>query len=105
MTGSGVLASCPGVALQVTTDPYSPSCVDFQGANGGPTSPGVTAGTITVAYRVTDSSSYGQIYPQLAGAALRDTNAAKEQTIDTLATYFNEHFQMPARRSTDSAAR
>src|ERR1035441_10537105 len=45
---------CPGKTLQITGDPYSPPCVAFAGSNGGATSQGVSASTITVSYRQTN---------------------------------------------------
>ncbi|HWE57689.1 MAG TPA: hypothetical protein VG435_19460 [Acidimicrobiales bacterium] len=98
MAGPGVEVGCLGRPVQVPGDPYSPACVDFSGTNGGATAAGVTPTTVTVAYRVTGTGGYGQAFPDLVGAADPDTNAATEQTISALASYFNSHFQFYGRR-------
>jgi hypothetical protein len=92
----GVVAGCG--ANQVSGDPYSPPCVGFSGNNGGATTKGVTADTITVAFRLTSDQSFQQTLAQLAGAQLRDTNADNQRTVLALAQYFNAHFQMYGRK-------
>jgi hypothetical protein len=98
MAVPGGVASCADQAPQVPGDPYSPPCLAFSGNNGGATSKGVSANTITISYRLTSSPSYGQTLAQLAAAALPDTNAETEQTIQALAQYFNTHFQFYGRQ-------
>lgn len=92
----GKVGSCSGP--QVPGDPYSPPCITFSGSNGGATSPGITATTINLSYRVTSDQSFGQTLAQLAGASLQDTNADTERTINVLAQYFNSHFQFYGRK-------
>jgi hypothetical protein len=98
IVGVGVRALQCTSAAQVPNDPYSPPCVAFGGANGGPTSKGVTPSTVTISYRLTSDQSFGQTLATLAGAQLRDTNAVSEQTILALAQYFNSHFQFYGRK-------
>jgi hypothetical protein len=107
--GSGVVASsapkgatapCPGGRTeQVTGDPYSPPCIAFSGNNGGATSPGVTATSINVTYRVTtDGTSFQNTLAQLGGAQFYDTEADIERTVSVLAQYFNKNFQFYGRK-------
>lgn len=91
-------ASKPCGGAQVPGDPYSPPCMAFGGSNGGSTSRGVTSNSIIVSVRLTSDQSFGQTLAQLAGAQLRDTNADNVRTIQTLATYFNKHFQFYGRQ-------
>ncbi|HUR02448.1 MAG TPA: hypothetical protein VM347_07910, partial [Nonomuraea sp.] len=53
--GVAAAANCAGGAMQVAGSAYSPACVQFGGNNGGATSRGVTADTITIAIRENDS--------------------------------------------------
>lgn len=96
VTQAAKVGTCSGP--QVPGDPYSPPCISFSGSNGGATSPGVTANAINISYRVTSDQSFGQTLAQLAGASLQDTNADTERTIQTLADYFNKHFQFYGRK-------
>jgi hypothetical protein len=104
-TGSGVpvsggqrASSCPGGSRQVAGDPYSPPCIPFSGNNGGATSPGVTASTITLSYRITsDATSFQQQLAAIGGATFSVTTAQIEQTIRGLEQYFNSHFQFYGR--------
>jgi len=98
MAEVGGVARCPTRPLQVPGDPYSPPCISFSGADGGSTAKGVSGSTITVAYRITSTPSYGQAFAQLAGAALPDTTADTERTVLALAQYFNSHFQFYGRQ-------
>ncbi len=96
---TGKSGSCPGQPEQVTGDPYSPPCISFSGSNGGATSPGVTANSINVTYRITaDSESFQQTLASLGGADITDTTADIERTISALATYFDTHFQFYGRK-------
>ncbi|HUC05985.1 MAG TPA: hypothetical protein VL961_11345 [Acidimicrobiales bacterium] len=96
---TGNTSACPGQALQVPGDPYSPPCVAFSGSNGGATSNGVTAGTITLSYRFTsDYSSESQSVDSLGGAAFTPTKASTESTVNGLVAYFNSHFQFYGRK-------
>jgi hypothetical protein len=73
--------------------------MSFSGSNGGATSPGVTANSINVTYRITsDSQSFQQTLASLGGANIVDTDADIERTITALATYFNNHFQFYGRK-------
>jgi hypothetical protein len=94
----GKVEACGGQKYQIPGDPYSPPCEVFSGYNGGATSPGVTATTINISYRVTSDQSFQQTLAQLAGASLQDTNADTERTITALAQYFNTHFQFYGRK-------
>ncbi len=95
----GKTGGCGTQAEQVPGDPYSPPCVAFSGSNGGATSPGVTASQINVSYRITaDSESFQQTLASLGGANITDTTADIERTINALATYFDNHFQLYGRK-------
>jgi hypothetical protein len=95
---AGTVAPCPGRSLQVPGDPYSPPCIAFSGSNGGATSPGVSATSITVSYRVTNDPGFQQTLAQLGGAQFADTNADYIRTVQGLADYFNQHFQFYGRK-------
>jgi hypothetical protein len=96
---TGKTTSCPGQATQVSGDPYSPPCIAFSGSNGGATTQGVTANSITLSYRITsDSQSFQQTLASLGGANITDTTADIERTINALATYFDNHFQFYGRK-------
>lgn len=96
----GKTGACAGQAEQVPGDPYSPPCMTFSGgSNGGATSMGVTANSILLSYRLTsDNESFQQALAALGGAQIVDTDADIERTINTLATYFNTHFQFYGRK-------
>jgi hypothetical protein len=102
VAASGSVASCAG--RQIPNDPYSPPCIAFSGNNGGATSHGVTASTITVSYRIAadQSSTIAAAIQQLAGkynsTQFDDTQADITRTTDDLITYFNEHFQFYGRK-------
>jgi hypothetical protein len=83
---------------QVNGDPYSPACIAFSGSNGGATSRGVSASTITVAYRETNDPGFQQTLAQIGGAQFQDTPQDVERTINGLADYFNRHFQFYGRK-------
>src|SRR5579884_2490184 len=87
---------CQGA--QVPGDPYSPPCLLFHGNNDGATARGVTASTITVAYRETNDPGFQQTLAQIGGAQFQDTQADVRRTIDGLADYFNKHFQFYGRK-------
>ena len=91
---------CPGA--QVPGDPYSPPCIQWTGGtnNGGATSQGVTADTITVTYRETDVPDIGSVVAQFTGGKVQihETQADVERTYNVLADYFNKHFQFYGRR-------
>jgi hypothetical protein len=73
--------------------------VAFSGGNGGATSPGVSASTITLSYRITaDSASFQQTLASLGGASITETNADTERTINALVAYFNAHWQFYGRK-------
>ena len=107
-TGSGpnsappVVSACSG--RQVQGDPYSPPCVKFSGGNGGATSPGVTASTITVSYRIPadNVSSAQQAIQQIAGkynaSRFADSPDSVQRTLSSLVAYFNQHFQFYGRK-------
>jgi hypothetical protein len=94
----GTSTPCPGKTLQVTGDPYSPPCIAFTGNNGGATSQGVTANTITVTYRQTSDPGFQQTLAQIGGAQFLDSPADVIRTVQGLATYFNKNFQLYGRQ-------
>ncbi|HEY1829362.1 MAG TPA: hypothetical protein VGG38_03865 [Acidimicrobiales bacterium] len=96
---SGTTGACPGQALQVPADPYSTPCITFSGNNGGSTSPGVTASTITLSYRITtDFESLQQSFGNLSAAAPAVSVADLERTYQGIVTYFNDHYQFYGRK-------
>ena len=101
---TGQTGPCAGQAQQVPGDPYSPPCTAFHGDNGGATSRGVTADTITIAYRIPADpvQNYQQAIEQLASkygkTQYLDTTADVTRTLNDLVTYFNTHFQFYGRK-------
>jgi hypothetical protein len=99
--GEGAVAAgagCPDRQEQVPGDPYSPPCIAFEGNNGGGTSKGVTDTTIKVAYRVLNEKGFQQTLAQLAGASLSDSPDSVTRTVQALADYFNQRFQLYGRK-------
>lgn len=97
-TGPQALSSCG--AHQVPSDPYSPPCIKFTGANGGATSKGVTGDTITVAVRIEAFSS--GLVDAISKAAGADLPSEDEQdirrTLDGLVEFFNRTYQFYGRK-------
>lgn len=94
----GATGGCPDRQEQVPGDPYSPPCIAFSGSNGGATSKGVTDTTIKVAFRVLNERGFQQTLAELAGASLTDTPDTITRTVEALADYFNERFQLYGRK-------
>ncbi len=102
---SGRSAFHPGArpcdGLQVPSDPYSPACVSWGGGNnGGATSPGVDATSITITVRETAIGNIGELVKQLTGGKVQvnETVADAERTYRVLADYFNKNFQFYGRK-------
>ncbi|HEY2214550.1 MAG TPA: hypothetical protein VGH31_05800 [Acidimicrobiales bacterium] len=99
--GAGT-GTCSGP--QVAGDPYSPPCTTFTGSNGGATSRGVTANTITITYmNPTDGSqSVDQAIHAYTGSynsvIFPETYAQEINTLQQLVAYFNAHFQFYGRK-------
>lgn len=97
-TGPQALSACG--AHQVPSDPYSPPCIKFTGANGGATSKGVSADTITVAVRIEAFSS--GLVDAISKAAGADLPSEDEQdirrTLDGLVEFFNRTYQFYGRK-------
>jgi hypothetical protein len=89
---------CPGQALQVPNDPYSPPCIAFSGDNGGATSKGVTATEIKISYRSLNEKGFQQTLAALAGASLQDGPEDIKRTVAALAEYFNKRYQFYGRK-------
>jgi hypothetical protein len=94
----GATGGCPDRQEQVPGDPYSPPCIAFEGSNGGATSKGVTDTTIKVAFRVLNERGFQQTLAELAGASLSDSPDSVTRTVQALADYFNERFQLYGRK-------
>lgn len=92
------VTACPGGGPQVPDDPYSPPCFAFDGDNGGETSKGVTADTITVSYRQTTEGNALTLLAQLMGIAFDETAEDFRRTNEGLIEYFNQTFQMYGRQ-------
>ncbi len=96
---SGKVTACSGQAEQDPGDPYSPPCISFSGNNGGSTSKGVTASTITLSYRVNaDYESLSQSFGSLSAASPATSVADLERTYQGMVTYFNDHYQFYGRK-------
>ncbi len=92
------VTACEGGGLQVPGDPYSPPCFAFEGDNGGETSKGVTADTITVTYRQTPEPNVLALLAQLMGIEFDETAEDFQRTVSGLIDYFNAEFQMYGRQ-------
>jgi hypothetical protein len=92
------LRRCADRALQVVGDPYSPPCFAFSGDNGGATSRGVTRDSIIVSVRDVEAGSATDIFAGLANQDIESTEASVQDTLDALAQYFSDHFQLYGRR-------
>ncbi|HEX7136155.1 MAG TPA: ABC transporter substrate-binding protein [Iamia sp.] len=98
-TGWGdTVTACESGGLQVADDPYSPPCFAFSGDNGGETSKGVTADTITVTYRQTPEPNVLALLAQLMGIEFNETAEDFQRTVAGLIDYFNANFQMYGRQ-------
>lgn len=96
---------CPGGALQDGNTPYSPPCLKWNGTdNGGTTSRGVTADTITVVMRErAESGGSGgkdqeKLREQAREKGLTDTKEDQIRSRDALLEYFNSRFQLYGRK-------
>ena len=92
------LGRCAARGPQVVGDPYSPPCFSFTGDNGGATSKGVTRESILVSVRDVEAGSATDIFAALSNQAIESTEASVQDTLDALAEYFSEHFQLYGRR-------
>ena len=92
------VTACPDQELQVPDLGYSPPCFAFEGDNGGETSPGVTADTIKVSYRLTADENLLVLLGTLGGVPLDETNEEVQRTAEALVEYFNNTFQFYGRK-------
>lgn len=92
------VSACTDRRAQVEGDGYSPPCYQFEGDNGGATARGVTAGEITVGYRVTPEPNVIATFAAAAGLDYDETNEDLANTTEGLVEYFNENFQMYGRK-------
>ncbi len=98
-TGWGdTVTACEGGGPQVADDPYSPPCFAFEGDNGGETSKGVTADSITVTYRQTPEPNVLSLLASLMGIEFDETAEDFQRTMSGLVEYFNANFQMYGRQ-------
>ncbi|MBI2710877.1 MAG: hypothetical protein HYX34_14465 [Actinobacteria bacterium] len=98
-TGWGkTVTACKDRAKQVEGDSYSPPCFAFTGGNGGATTTGVTAKTITVTYRRTAEPNVLSLLATLMGIKFDETPKDFERTMAGLVDYFNKNFQLYGRR-------
>jgi len=87
----------PGVK-QVGWSTYAPPCVPkFTGNNGGATSHGVTASTITLSYRVGNSTQDAAVYAA-AGAAAPAPDPAYIADLNSFIGLFNKNFELYGRK-------
>ncbi len=96
---SGVV--CDGTNRQLPFSDYGPRCVpEFSGDNGGATSFGVTADTVTVTFRIADSASVAALQAA-AGDALNSLGADQEEVAADMAVlvdFFNSQFELYGRQ-------
>jgi hypothetical protein len=92
---SGV--ACGPNVRQVTWSPYAPLCVTrYSGNNGGATSHGVTASTITAVFRRTNSVEEKAAFAAVASAA-PGTDDQYLSDLRTYVNYFNNTFELYGR--------
>lgn len=88
---------CPSGQRQVSWTLYAPPCAGaFHGSNGGATSHGVTASTITVTYRYSNSNEAAAV-----NATAGNSYPSQQQffsDLDTYINYFNTKFQLYGRK-------
>ncbi len=105
--GSGGAASgppgikpCPNRAKQDPSDPYSPPCLTFSGDNGGATSKGVTADSITIAVRIQAfDNGVLDALSRIAGANIPNESRQKiANTVTALVDYLNRVYQFYGRK-------
>ncbi len=88
--------ACTPGAKQFAWSVYAPPCVPaFHGNNGGATSHGVTGTTITLTYRLANSSQQA-IIDSVGGAAVPSQHAYL-QDLQTYAAFFNTQFELYGR--------
>jgi hypothetical protein len=92
------VTTCPDRELQVEGNGYSPPCFAFQGDNGGATSRGVTADTITVSYRMTSDPNLLKVLADIAGIPFNESNEDIARTAEGLVDWFNQNFQLYGRQ-------
>lgn len=102
--GGGVPVSRAGVkctagARQVSWSKWTPACEGrWSGNNGGATSHGVTATTITMSYRISNSQE-GAALQAIAGAGASDVSeTAYEHDLRVYINYFNTQFELYGRK-------
>lgn len=102
--GGGAAAAAGGIqscgSHQVKSDPYSPPCILFSGANGGATTMGVTDTEIVVAVRIQAfASGLVDAVSKAAGADLpAEDEADIRRTLEGLTEYFNRAYQFYGRK-------
>lgn len=95
--GGSQAAGCAGGGRQVPWTKYSPACVvPFEGDNGGPTAPGVTADTLTLSYRRQNTASQAAI-SALAGEAVPNDDEYIAD-LQTYAALFNQQYELYGRK-------
>ena len=85
---------CPGGELQDKNSTYSPPCLHFSGDNGGATSKGVTADTITVAMREPEMFDVGTNNQ----GRITDTPADLKRSLLAFVDYFNRVYETYGRK-------
>jgi hypothetical protein len=99
-TGVRAGSDCSGGTKQDGNSAYSPPCLDFSGFNGGATSRGVTADTITVAYRDLGNplGKNSELEKTAEKKGIVSSPDDSNRTRDALLEYFNTHFQLYGRK-------
>jgi hypothetical protein len=99
--GSGTTVSgqkCAAGTAQFDS-PYAVPCVaKFTGSNGGATSRGVTANTITLAWRQYPNTSNAEELATLAHEAGQALQSVNTQVMDVFVNYFNKVFDLYGRK-------
>jgi substrate-binding family protein len=98
-TGWGeAVGACADRQVQVEGDGYSPPCFELTGDNGGETSPGVTADSVRIGYRITADPHLLVLLARAAGYPFEEDPEDLVRTAEGLIDYFNEHFQFYGRQ-------
>jgi hypothetical protein len=95
--GGGEAGACEDRDLQIPGDPYSPPCVHFEGDNPGATSRGVTGDAVVISVRLSDEPGFQDTLADLAGADIADSPDDVRRTVEGLADYLNERFELYGR--------
>ncbi|MHB1923472.1 MAG: hypothetical protein ACYCSJ_02150, partial [Acidimicrobiales bacterium] len=88
---------CTNGARQFAWSDFAPNCVPaFTGNNGGATGQGVTPSTITLTYRLANSSQQSAVNALAGSANINQTDLVAD--MQTYVNYFNTQFELYGRK-------